>query len=132
MNYLPWLLQNRQELLIQLEKINTFLNTSPHVPLKDLAFNVNKYTEQQKERTVKAAIVASSIVDLQNKIQQLENICSGNMPTAQDNAVYFQNMDNNENISAGKLVFVLPGLGSAYPGMLIDLCLHFSRNPDYF
>ncbi len=30
-----------------------------------------------------------------------------------------------ESISQGKLSYVLPGLGAAYPNMLKDLCMHF-------
>jgi malonyl CoA-acyl carrier protein transacylase len=98
----------------------------------DLSYSMNlMLTAQRAEETenssenagsvsggLRLAIVASSVSELRQRLLQTEAaLVDGN---ALPQGVYYGSGDVPR-----KLAFMLPGLGSAYPDMLLDLCLHY-------
>lgn len=75
---------------------------------------------------VRLALVVDDTSDLASKISLVLSeigrwrVESTSLKHLQSRGIYFSNGDH-----AGDLAFVLPGLGAAYPGMLMDLCIHF-------
>lgn len=88
--------------------------------LRDLAYRVNCTEPLSDKHLFRAAMVASNRIDLQKKSESLRESLSKNTPTRKD--VYYT--DPKARIK-GKLAFMLPGLGSAYQGMLADLHISF-------
>ena len=120
-----------EKLVAQLETVGAYAKMTADVSLKDIAYSLNQQFKQ-KSRAKKIAIVATTVLDLQNKIEtaikqiQKNEAISNDLSTdcnSQSSAgIYFQ---AHEQARAGKLAFVLPGLGAAYPHMLSDLSVHF-------
>ncbi len=124
----------KEQLLERLAEIEAYTTTATTASLKDLAFTLNgEYSEREKAAganadRLKAAIVATAISDLALKLRlAISHIEKGNAfkengasPLHPD--IYFS---GSPAARAGKLAFVLPGLGAAYPNMLADLSAHF-------
>ncbi len=117
---------SHQELLSQIDRVVRLLDINARggkrqeLTLRDLAFTLAK--ENAKE--IRLAIVAKSLDDLMTKLiwtgeQLSQNIVQAGQIT---DDIF---ITGKESIATGKLSYVLPGLGAAYPNMLKDLCMHF-------
>ncbi|MBA3994752.1 MAG: hypothetical protein C0469_14635, partial [Cyanobacteria bacterium DS2.3.42] len=105
---------------VQLLDINSGRKLRPNLTLRDIAFTLAK----DSAKAIRLAIVAKSIDDLMAKIIWVGERISQNIEkTGQITDDIF--ISGKESISTGKLSYVLPGLGAAYPNMLKDLCMHF-------
>ena len=113
------------ELTNLLNQINSYLNVS-NAPLKDLAYTINARNKQSKG-LLKVAVIASSVEELREKLNSLLQFGASESPFSIDTSCIYirQSSDIGQAVAAGKLAFILPGLGSAYPDMLSDLCRHF-------
>jgi acyl transferase domain-containing protein/phosphopantetheinyl transferase (holo-ACP synthase) len=132
--------QSNSDLAVQLRSVASYIDANAQASLKDVAYTLSKqYAEKladktpaQKSNFKKVSIVATTIADLQNKIEtalkRIESPGSAETELATDcnsqssTGIYYQ---AHEKARAGKLAFVLPGLGAAYPHMLSDLSVHF-------
>jgi len=87
----------------------------------------------QKRQPVRAAFISTSIEDVHDKLSQLSQYCLAGRAAYKHTDIASEAADlywNDHSIAAneisqGKLAFILPGLGAAYPDMLTELCLHF-------
>ena len=121
----------------RLEGIQGFLQFHSGEKLKDLAFTVNCAVVSAdspdgstvSKAPVRLALVCQSVDDLKNKLALAKQILlsgessDGSRPTPEVRGIYVS--DKKTDIANGKVAFLLPGLGAAYPGMLAELCLHF-------
>lgn len=116
--------------------------TSPFT-LSSLAFTVNKKSSLWKEpherstQTMRLSIVASSIDDLAAKLSFARRSLSN--PQSEAEIDYLASKYDGIYLNTGeferpdgKIAFVLPGLGAAYPGMLSDFCYHFPEVREVF
>lgn len=116
------------------------LQADERVELADVASALNAQLGlTPPEFTAKASIVASSLSDLLDKLNQLIQSISnfdqsettlGASIAAETQrrarGVYSAHGAFNPERESGKgIAFLLPGLGAAYPDMLADLCFHF-------
>lgn len=126
----PWetevcLLQaaSRQALIERARWLQRFLAARPEVALADLANSLN---DDLRSSTVRLAVVASSVAELQIKltraVSRLEDDACRQIKDA--SGVYFF---AEPLLARGKLAFLFPGEASQYPNMLRDLCLHFPK-----
>ncbi len=94
--------------------------------LKDLAFTFNSETQEIAHKdSCRVAIVARSAAELAEKLSEAADGLRANQLDATiltRKGIY---LNAQEAVRKGKLAFVLPGLGSAYPNMLHDLCIYF-------
>ncbi len=87
--------------------------------LRDLAYSLSKKAEAKPYRL---AIVAKSVRDLREELlTAIGHLHAHSTGQVTDN-IY---LTGKNTITQGKLSYVLPGLGAAYPNMLKDLCMHF-------
>ena len=117
--------ESRTDLIRQGEQLQRFLQATPNVPLKDLAYTLNiQYPISNLQSPTRLAIVASSLQDLQQKLDRaLERLVDPacHKIKMHDGVYFFEEPLGRE----GKLAFLFPGEGSQYVNMLADLCLHF-------
>jgi acyl transferase domain-containing protein/phosphopantetheinyl transferase (holo-ACP synthase) len=131
---------SNEELVTQLQSVSKYIQANTQASLKDIAYTLShQYRETQTDKTPenkasfkKVGIVATTVFDLQNKIaiaiKKFESAAAIEAELATDcnsqssTGVYYQ---AHEKARAGKLAFILPGLGAAYPHMLSDLSVHF-------
>lgn len=112
------LIQETSDLADYLQK-----HSDTTVDLKDLAFTVNCKRSGNSIPSQRLAIISSTPEELQARLDQAANALESGKPVHEpDKGVYFSTSDT---VVGGKLGFVYPGLGSAYTGMLSDLCMHF-------
>ncbi len=135
--------RSRNELAQYLESIKTYLDKTPDQPsMKDLSFSINNYTSQLSKKTLNngealemsMAFVCSDIQELFAKISTAIEICleaenltaNVGLHNHKNDIFWSETFGGTEDLNKqSKLAFVLPGLGAAYPNMLLDLCLHF-------
>jgi acyl transferase domain-containing protein/phosphopantetheinyl transferase len=136
-------------LLAQLTETREFAQGVNALSLKDVAYTLflryqkagkekkkenENGSEKEKEketRQFKVSIVASSLLDLSSKLEKVltamahasdsETFAKG-AKSAMHPDIYFT---GNVDARSGRVAFVLPGLGAAYPNMLSDLSAHF-------
>jgi len=134
---------SKDELLESLLKVRKYLELDPSCSLRDVAYTLAKAAMDPRgaipakkglaeaagnpkgfvtaEKRERLAIVASSMFDLTVKMDAaISGLQHGSSPQTQD--VYF--VEQSDQVP-GKLAFVLPGLGAAYPNMLAELCFNF-------
>jgi phosphopantetheine--protein transferase-like protein len=121
------------ELMVSLRDFRNFLLSGTHYSLKDIAYSLNcKLDDDQinnpSHERLRIAIVGGAIEDLVEKVELAieclqEGLPQGYEASLADQGVYFGS--DNGPIQSGKLAFLLPGLGSAYPHMLSELCVYF-------
>ena len=110
------------ELVENISQLIEFAAMAPDLCLKDLAYTIS--CRRSGTGDVRLVIIASSVADLLQKLQlAAEHIApgAGLTPINGDGIFY----SANAGASRGKLAYLLPGLGAAYPNMLKELCLHF-------
>jgi len=133
-----------QDLAAQLRTVAAYTQANADASLKDIAYTLSHQYQQkladktsaQKAALKKVAIVATTIFDLQNKIEtalkkvespeaiktEIDPEIATDCNSQSSTGIYYH---AHEKARAGKLAFVLPGLGAAYPHMLSDLSVHF-------
>jgi malonyl CoA-acyl carrier protein transacylase/phosphopantetheinyl transferase (holo-ACP synthase) len=120
------------DLMASVKEFRNFLLSGTLYSLKDIAYSLNCNEEVQGQNRIddglRIAIVAGTIEDLIERVElaiecMQEGIPAGYEASLADQGVYFGG--NNEKLQSGKLAFLLPGLGSAYPNMLSELCIYF-------
>jgi|AGTN01.2.fsa_nt_gi Polyketide synthase modules and related proteins len=127
--------------LIGLGRANASL-TNPFT-LSSLAYTVNtksslwKKTEQLSNPQVRLSIVAASVDELAAKLSFARASLSNPQSEAEIDylASKYEGIYLNTGeiqMKDGKIAFVLPGLGAAYPGMLSDFCYHFPEVREVF
>lgn len=117
----------RADLMAQGERLRQFLDATPDVALKDLAYTLNGELSTTKEQCgVRLALVVSSLEDLRHKLERaLTRLADPNARKIKDvNGTYFVEEPLGRS---GKLAFLFAGEGSQYVNMLSDLLLHFPR-----
>jgi len=129
-----------EELLSALSRVQTYLQSSP-VDLKDLAYSINKdqvkkdQVKKDEKRgsssTYRLAIVCTGADELLQRLQYAETLVRSGKSTANepDKGIYFTSPGT---VLGGSVAFLYPGLGSAYTGMLADLCMHFPEVREVF
>ena len=107
------------------ERLASSLDGAAHPRLTDLAFTLSGALGGV-ERPLRLAIVASSVDDLRQKLEQaIEKLRSPGCERIKAvSGIYYSAEPLGRE---GKVVFVFPGEGAQYPNMLADLCLHFSE-----
>ena len=78
------------------------------------------------------SVVASSISDLKTKLKSAASHITEKSHVTIDGTASGIYYSNHASHKKGKLAFLLPGLGAAYPNMLSDLCLHFPEVREVF
>ncbi len=116
--------ESEPELLNEIDRLILFLNHRPSTPLKDIAYSVNSMISVSAHFEVfRLAIVASDAGQLLDRLVAVKSrISSATEVHEPDRGIYFTNPGL---ANGGDLAFVYPGLGSAYHGMLAELCIHF-------
>jgi acyl transferase domain-containing protein/phosphopantetheinyl transferase len=107
------------------EWLKARLHRTPEFALTDIACTLAGALGRT-DRPLRLAIVATSIEDLREKLDQAaaklrDPGCRGIKTRS---GIYYAAEPLARD---GKVVFVFPGEGAQYPGMLADLCLHFSE-----
>ncbi|HLH15493.1 MAG TPA: beta-ketoacyl synthase N-terminal-like domain-containing protein, partial [Solirubrobacteraceae bacterium] len=106
------------------------LERDPQMPLTDLSFTLSQELEQTPGAR-RLAIVASSGEDLRHKLDQaiekLRDPACRRIKTT--SGIYYESEPLGRE---AKIVFVFPGEGSQYTGMLADLCLQFREAREAF
>ena len=110
----------RPHLMEQMQHVQRYLEHSPAVSLKDLAYTLNI----ELKHPHRLAIVANSVSDLGAKLTRtLQRLSDPQRRQIKDrDGIYFF---QDPLGPAGQLAFLFPGVGAAYVNMLADLCLHF-------
>lgn len=119
---------DRQSLIAAAQRVLEIARLNPHVKLVDLSHAINLEWEQTNTSTKRGswqlAIIASSLGELAHRLdkatQALIDHCHATL--TDEDGIYLADGTAKEK---GKLAFVLPGLGAAYPNMLAQLCMNF-------
>jgi len=128
---------DKQGLFNYVQTVKRYLSENTISHLKDLAFTINSWSSQQINKVltgarkpspqtkhpIRAAFVSTSLEDIHSKLDQLTQYCLNAKVT--DDLYWNDHSLTGNEIAQGKLAFILPGLGAAYPDMLTELCLHF-------
>jgi acyl transferase domain-containing protein/phosphopantetheinyl transferase len=121
---------SQQELAAAAEELFAAISTASTLPPADLAFTLaRELGEQGASRRL--AIVARTLEDLQGKLHQAaeklrDPDCARIKTTS---GIYYEAEPLGPT---GKTVFVFPGEGAQYPGMLAELCLSFDEAREAF
>jgi acyl transferase domain-containing protein/phosphopantetheinyl transferase (holo-ACP synthase) len=118
------------ELISKLEDVAHFCQLNKKASLKDIAFTVQSDNQSStKTNQLRVALVAESIDDLLSKIAfAINKLAQVNSDTSTP-GVYFSGTSQGDK---GKVAYLLPGLGAAYPHMLADLCIYFPEVREVF
>ncbi|MBA3945864.1 MAG: polyketide synthase dehydratase domain-containing protein, partial [Herpetosiphonaceae bacterium] len=119
--------ETRADVVREGQRLQQFLQTAPAIVLKDLAYTLNTHNAALGDRSgVRLALVASSIEDLQQKLNKaLERLADPTCHKIKERTgIYFFDEPLGRS---GKLAFLFPGEGAQYINMLADLCIHFPQ-----
>ncbi|MBX3150056.1 polyketide synthase dehydratase domain-containing protein [Candidatus Obscuribacterales bacterium] len=138
------------ELAKDLETLETYVTRSmesgiPEGFFKDLAFSINcrklgangatggaiNMPANNSRKIYRLSIVAANLDELVSRVQYARKLIEAGKPAVQeaDKGVYYTSPGT---AIGGKVGFLYPGLGSAYGGMLSDLCMHFPEVREVF
>jgi len=120
---------SQQELAVAAEELLAVVSTASQLSPADLAFTLAE--ELGTPAPLRLAIVASTLEDLEAKLRQAseklrDSDCTRIKTTS---GIYYESEPLGP---AGKTVFVFPGEGAQYPGMLAELCLNFDEARESF
>ena len=112
---------DRQSLLAQLERVNTYIANRGDSPISllDIAYTLDQVRQDGSQRL---AIVASDLNDLAKKIANVHKALkdeSRHVYQARSGVLF------RDQPLGGKLAFLFPGEGAQYTGMLADLAIAF-------
>jgi acyl transferase domain-containing protein/phosphopantetheinyl transferase len=116
--------RTRAEVAAAAREVVRAVQKVPELKLADVAFTLASRWTATRARDVVLSIVASSVDDLQGKVERaLARMADPSCVKIKDVAgIYFF----GEQLAAqGTLAFVFPGEGAQYVNMLGDLCRHF-------
>ncbi len=105
----------------ELEDVHSYLQLNQGQPLRNVAYTLATKARKIQGAKKTVAIVASTVSDLQSKIAGVLNALKAGKSPQLSNVYHVE----DATVGKGKLAFVMPGLGAAYPNMLQDLCYHF-------
>ncbi|MBV8847163.1 MAG: polyketide synthase dehydratase domain-containing protein [Bryobacterales bacterium] len=111
----------REGLLEALERLREYVIRVEGVALRDVAYTLNTSLTGASHR---AAIVASSLAELAQKIDRLKTrLMEAECTQIRERSgiYYFENPE----LRNGKLALLFPGEGAQYLNMMTDLCIHF-------
>ncbi len=113
--------KSRLALIDKAQHLQSILSQTNRLQLKDLAFSLNN---DLGGATNRLALVASSLADLQKKLEQaITRLKDDNCKKIKDiNGIYFFEKPLSPK---GKIAFLFPGEGAQYVNMLADLCIYF-------
>lgn len=120
-------------LLRRIDSLGALLDQQQPLTLLDIAFSLSALATTGNDSLsdpppYRLAIVASSLSDLKSKLVAARQHLSQSPdkaieePVSSQSGIYYAAAPA---LKTGKMAFVLPGLGAAYPNMLLDLCLNF-------
>jgi acyl transferase domain-containing protein/NAD(P)-dependent dehydrogenase (short-subunit alcohol dehydrogenase family) len=127
-----WRQKDLNKLIAEIRKISEVIRYNPQVPLSDLAFTVNRpfvnssnAWNEQSSSAFNLAIVATSQVDLKQKIEtiQIELNDSGADSIDKKGIFFCRSIAGQRK----KIAFLFPGQGSQYVDMMADLPIQFPR-----
>lgn len=112
---------SRADILSRGKQLVRYLENSPDVPLRDVAYTLNT---ELRDDTLRLAIVASSVMELTQKLAYaLQRLSDPKRRRIKDrNGIYFFDVPLARE---GQLAYLFPGEGAQYTNMLADLCMHF-------
>ncbi|HNR13655.1 MAG TPA: SDR family NAD(P)-dependent oxidoreductase [Thermodesulfobacteriota bacterium] len=124
---LIWKGRSRAEMLDQLSTWETVLAQGAELRLGDLASSAysrsRERTGTEKEPLLTLAIVASTVTDLQQKLEKARSALNRGEGTILDlSGIYFS---EHPTASEGALAFLFSGQGAQYVNMAADLSLYF-------
>lgn len=115
--------ETAEDIVSQIKTVSDFVRDSQEVNLKDLAYTLNCGKEPLKTDKYRIAIVANNDQDLLARLEQaIASVQAGKVHIESEKGLY---LTKPGTALGGKLAFLYPGLGSAYTGMLSELCMHF-------
>ena len=112
---------SRETLVTEAERVLRYLDITPAVVLKDLAFTLNSTL---RDNTTRLAIVAATPEEFKQKlVHAVARLRDASRSRIKDKSgiYYFDKPLAKE----GTVAFLFPGEGSQYVNMLGDLCRHF-------
>ncbi len=132
------------ELVERVRTVLQYVQNSENINLKDLAYTLNSASttkspvvdelETAESKTAQSktiepkncyrlAIVANNQQELINRLEQaIVSVEAGKVHIESERGIF---LTKPGTALGGKLAFLYPGLGSAYTGMLAELCMHF-------
>jgi malonyl CoA-acyl carrier protein transacylase/phosphopantetheinyl transferase (holo-ACP synthase) len=119
--------EDLKDLSKRLQHLINFLEVTPNVVLKDLAFTLNTSTASSNGSTL--AVIGGA--DLRAKlIRAAERLADPACQQIHDiTGIYYAKQGLHRE---GKLAFLFPGEGAQYPNMLADLRAHFPSVRDFY
>lgn len=118
-------------LLQKLESTVRFCQLNPTAPIRDIAYTLSQSLDKSTKQELRVAVVASDLNDLCQKLTSV--ITAVNQQTtnslSKTAGIYFASGNSDDK---GKVAYLLPGLGAAYPHMLSDLCIYFPEVREVF
>jgi acyl transferase domain-containing protein/NAD(P)H-dependent flavin oxidoreductase YrpB (nitropropane dioxygenase family)/NAD(P)-dependent dehydrogenase (short-subunit alcohol dehydrogenase family)/acyl carrier protein len=121
-----WNLASADVLKASLQALATRLGNGAQPELHELAAAVCQRAEMARAGTVRLALVASSIKDLETKLAAVVDALAAGRDPASQAGVYFVSGAAQQ----GEIAFLFPGQGSQSPGMLRDLAIRFPEFRD--
>ncbi|HEY63310.1 MAG TPA: SDR family NAD(P)-dependent oxidoreductase [Caldilineae bacterium] len=127
---------DQEALQAEVDRLIAWLAEGNEPPLRDLAYTL--YTRYRQMSDAEgdegewwtAAVVATSLADLQEKLAQLqERMRAGEAQVWDARGIYFSREPLGRG---GKRAFLFPGQGSQYLNMLRDLVMQFPRTREAF
>lgn len=109
------------ELNAQIQNTIRLIDSRSNLQLRDLACSLSRKAAAQSQNH-RLAVVAKSVEQLRKELVAAAEYVAADAEGQVTDNIY---LTGKESITKGKLSYVLPGLGAAYPNMLNDLCLHF-------
>jgi acyl transferase domain-containing protein len=113
--------KTHEELVGSLSDVRNYLSNNQSQALRNVAYTLATRARKMQGKKQTVSIVASTIDDLRSKIEGVLQAFNKNETPNLAEVYYIK----DSQAGKGKLAFVMPGLGAAYPNMLQDLCYHF-------
>jgi acyl transferase domain-containing protein len=124
------------ELRDKLQRWISYIKEYPQKRAVELSSSMSReLTAEENPKAVRLAIVAASTLELLEKMAQVETslLDKTSLPLGVFcSASAAVRAAATTTATATKLAFMLPGLGAAYPDMLLDLCLHYPEVREVF
>jgi len=112
--------ETKEELIGKIDEVVAYLDSTPDASLKDVAYTLALGATSADGAPISnrhlLSVVAHSVPDL------IEKLFIAKQSDTPRDGIYF---NTSPEIANGKLAFLLPGLGAAYPNMLSELSMHF-------